>query len=408
MAYSPGQARLEPGSNFFGLATIVPGSNVTLNASNAFIGLTTTVLGSAPTLFAVVNTSAAGQASIVLDTGTKFIGLTTTVLSRSPILGAGDTNALFASTATGSMLNVALMGRTGNVATVDSSGNQAVLINNSMVTVTLGTVLSSANDTVGVVHNSNVSLNPSNSFIGLTTTVIGSAPTIFAVVNTGASNSNVTLNPSPNFIGLVTVVNGNQPALIASSAYIGLASVNIGGTLPALTAGSAYVGLASVNIGGTLPALTAGSAYVGLASVNIGGTLPALAAGSAFIGLVSAASINGNVDLKTGRTLNIAQIALSATNLSGATAFISSASKKYYITNLILSTASNVGINFINQGTYLTGNASLMIQLAPQGGIVENNNPSAPLYFALANQTNFLITTNTAAPISGRVTWYEE
>lgn len=69
-------------------------------------------------------------------------------------------------------------------------------------------------------------------------------PTTQAVTQSGTWN--VGLSTGANYIGLATVVQGNQPALVASSAYIGLASVNIGGTLPALTAGSAFIGLATI------------------------------------------------------------------------------------------------------------------------------------------------------------------
>lgn len=205
-----GNVTLNPSPNFIGLATIIPGANITLNASSAFIGLATTVNGA----------------------GNQFIGLATVVLSRSPILGAGDTTALFASTATGSMLNTSLMGRTGNVAGVEASGR----------------LLSS------------VTLNPSPNFIGLATVVAGSA---FPVTQSGTWDE-VGINDSGNSITVdwtsgATVAVSNLPALVASSAFIGLATV-VQGNQPALVASSAFIGLATtVN--------AASSAYIGLATV---------------------------------------------------------------------------------------------------------------------------------------------
>lgn len=88
--------------------------------------------------------------------------------------------------------------------------------------------------TVDSTFASNVTLNPSSSFIGLVSTAsihgkvdvinfpalttgsnwigfatvaIGSTATLFAVVNTGSSGGNVTLNPGPSQIGSVTVSN---------------------------------------------------------------------------------------------------------------------------------------------------------------------------------------------------------
>lgn len=113
-------------------------------------------------------------------------------------------------------------------------------------------------------------LGGSTNFIGIVT-----------IANPTSTSGMVTIFPGPNQIGSVTVSNTvpvtgtfwqatqpvsfglvslasgteirslvtqlNQPALIASSAYIGLASVNIGGTLPALNAGTAQIGSVTVS-----------------------------------------------------------------------------------------------------------------------------------------------------------------
>lgn len=238
-------------------------NSIILEEHDGYLNAKRTSIVSSPTLFAVVNTtqSSSGQVTvtpnglITIGQSPNFIGLTTSVISNT-------INSI-----------TTIAPRTDYVGLMSISGNVNVL--------------------------SNVTLNASNAFIGLTTTTVSNV-----------INSIVTISPRTDYIGLMTVTQGNQPALTAGSAYIGLASVNIGGTLPALTAGSAYVGLASVNIGGTLPALSAGTNYIGLASVNIGnvvnsivtiaprtdfiglmtvtqGNQPALVASSAFIGLTT-------------------------------------------------------------------------------------------------------------------------
>ncbi len=283
------------------------------------------------------------------------------------------------------------------------SGNTAVAVANSDGT---NVFQSGATVTIGGA------LGAGSNFIGLATTVIGSAPTLYAVVNTAAAGqASVVLDAGTRYVGLASVnIGGTLPALTAGAAYIGLASVNIGGTLPALSAGSNFIGLISAaSIQGKVQ-LVAGTAYAGLASVNIGGTLPALSTGSNFIGLTTTVIGSAPTIYVVGsvKTHKFTPIALSATNLSGATALVGAANKNYYITKILLSTASNVGLTFLNGATYLTGNASIRMQLAPQGGLAYPGEADSPLFVSLANQTNFLIATDTAAPVAGSVSWYEE
>ncbi len=303
-----------------------------------------TDLVSSATVFAVVNTSTTGQASVVLGTGISWIGLAT------------------------------------------------VNVSNQISTVLAG----------------NVTLNPSPNFIGLVT--IANNVSLVEPVSVDDNASSLTVD----WLSGATVAVSNLPnvtigaALPAGANYIGLATVNVGNNLTlgsnvTLNPSNAYIGLASVNVGGTLPALSAGANYVGLASVNIGGTLPALSTGAAYVGLASV-NVGG---INSGKTFNIAPIALAATNLSGATIMVSSASKKWYINSLILSMASVVGITLLNGPTYLAGNASVRMNFASQGGLTQTGN-EFPVLQALVNQTNFLIATDTASPVAGYATWWEE
>ena len=231
-----GNVTLNPSPNFIGLATVVNGNQPALIASSAFIGLISaasingrveiTNISAGVTVFQGTNPfNSLGTTTLgaMLPTGTNFIGLATVVLSRSPILGAGDTTALFASTATGSMLNTSLMGRTGNVAGVEASGRllSAVTLYPSPNFIGL----------VTTVPGSNLTLNASNAFIGLATVVIGTGSSFIGGVsvygNLSASlGGNVTLNPSPNFIGLVTVANIVSVYQSAPSALMSLVSAN--------------------------------------------------------------------------------------------------------------------------------------------------------------------------------------
>jgi hypothetical protein len=74
---------------------------------------------SAATIYAVVNTGAAGtqNSMATLNSGPNQIGSVTVsnavTLDRQPILGAGDTNALFVSTASGSAINVRVLSGSG-------------------------------------------------------------------------------------------------------------------------------------------------------------------------------------------------------------------------------------------------------------------------------------------------------
>ncbi len=128
----------------------------------------------------------------------------------------------------------------------------------------------------------NVTLNPSPNFIGIVTIAnpaatagmltlfpgpnhIGSV-TIFGTVQ--STPGMTTLFPGPNFIGIVTTA--NQPALVAGTAQVGSVTVsnftapNVGNVT--LNASSAYIGLASVNVG----AIAAGNTYIGSVTVTIG------------------------------------------------------------------------------------------------------------------------------------------
>ena len=233
---------VSPRTDYLGLMSI--SGNVVNSTGSNFIGLVTATISNA-TLYAVVNTSAGGQASVVLDTGTKFIGLVTATI------GAGNAT-LFA------VVNTAAAGQASVVLDAGIRQIGSVTISHA-VTLGVGTA------TIGIVQ-------------------VANQPALVA---------------GTAYIGLVSV-SGNV-VNSAGANYIGLASVNIGGTLPALSVGTATIGIVRMT------PLIAGTAYIGLVSVSgtvgnaagvnqIGSvTVSSIGIGTATIGIVTA-----NSNLLTG------------------------------------------------------------------------------------------------------------
>ncbi len=390
---------LQAGTANIGFATVTPASLPALSTGTNWIGLATVNIGSSnATLYAVVNTGAVGNTNSLatlyagpnqigsvtvsnnptlgsgtnyiglasvniggtlpaLAAGSAYIGLVTSVLSRSPLLGAGDTSALFTSTASGSFLNVGIRDSTGELALIDSSGRFLV---------------------------SNVTLNASNAYIGLASVNIGGTLPALVAGSAYIGLATTVNATSTAYIGLVTAVNSNQPALVAGTAYVGLASVNIGGTLPALSTGTAWIGLASVNIGGTLPALTAGSAFIGLATtVN--------ATSTAWMGLATVVpSFGSNVTIFSG--------IYSAAG--AATIFVAPASNRFFLTSLHVASLGRAEVEFRSGATTIIPFTSL----ATTGGYVHDW--SLPGYPGRAQADAFVANLGSAATISVGVSCY--
>lgn len=179
----------------------------------------TVTLNSTPTLFAVVNTSAAGQSSVVIDRGHDFIGLAT-VVNSSPVTLASSPNFI-----------------------------GLVTVANTVPTTFSGNITLDDGSLTGIVGN--VTISDSKGFIGLTTTTLGASPayvglvTVANTVSTTFSGNvtlddgsltgivgNVTLSDSKGFIGLTTTTLG------ASTAKIGFATVNVADTVAVTQSGT--------------------------------------------------------------------------------------------------------------------------------------------------------------------------
>lgn len=187
-----------------------------------------------------------------------------------------------------------------------------------------------------------------------------------------------------NYIGLASVnIGGSLPAGTNNIGDVDILTIaagdnNIGNvdivTLPATPAGTNFIGLATV-VNGNQPALVASSAYIGLASVNIGGTLPALTAGANFIGLVS---VQGNVNIQSGATVNpliISTYTSFATIYSAsgnATLFVPPASNRWILKDLLIS-SQGAQVVSVKSGTQ---EIFPPIALASLGGFVLNNGDS--------------------------------
>ena len=250
-------------------------SSIVLDTGTKWIGLATTVIGSSPTLFAVVNTAAAGQSSIVLDTGTNWIGLATTVVGSAPTLfavvntaAAGqssivlDTGSKWIGLATVN-LGAAVPAGTNNIGDVDIASIAAGNTNIGDVDVAS---IAAGNTNIGDVDlASEIPLG--TKFIGLVSTASIQGK-VQLVANSGVDVGDIdvlSIAAGNNNIGDVDIA-----SIAAGTNYIGLASVNIGGTLPALAAGTAQIGSVTIT---NQPALTTGSAWIGLASVTVGNTI---------------------------------------------------------------------------------------------------------------------------------------
>lgn len=425
-----GMTTLFPGPNYIGLTTAVIGNNPVLGAGLNGVGFATVAV-STPTLFAVVNTGAAGvtdvtsdsgvtvyqggtwtvtQASfartitgnITLDPGSRtgilgnvtlsdaktYIGLTTATIGNNPILGAGVNNIGFASV-------------TPVQAWPDPKGYIGLVTITGSLAAASGNITLDPGSRTGILGN--LTLSDSKNYIGLVTATIGnnpvlgaglnnvgfatvavSTPTLFAVVNTGAPGdpgtyiglTTTTLGVGDRFVGLVTVVQSSAARTITS------------GTLTAVTDITNPIALKG-NV-----TLSDAKTYVGLTTATLG-------VGTQFIGLVTANSRNAG----TTKTLIPLPIALSVTSV--VTIFVPS--NTFKVTHLLLNSNATTRVSIKSGATYLTGNASIGVDLNPGGGWVENGSPDSPIYIGLAGAASFVVEKNDiTSSVGGKVIYFDE
>lgn len=456
---------LAAGVAYVGLASVnIGGTLPALTPGVANIGFATVSVSNA-TLYAVVNTGAAGvqNSMVTINPRTDYFGLVSvsgnvavSALPATPVganyIGLVSINgSVINLTGTNNIGSVSVLGGVLNTITAVTDITNPIALkgnltlsdaktNIGLVTITGGTAWTDPKTYIGLVTitgslaaaSGNVTLDPgsktgivgnvtisdSKGFIGLVTVNIGSSNTV--VLGSGIAN-----------IGFATINQVNQPALVAGAAYIGLASVNIGGSLPALAAGAAYVGLASVNVGG----IAAGANYIGLVSINgsvvnlassnnigsvsilgggiglnagvngIGFATVANAAGTQFIGLVTAWTRNA------GTTKTLVSLPVAMSTGSVATIAVPTNAQTMYITNLLLNADATVRVNILSGVTYCNGNASIGITLNPGGGWVETGAPDSPTYIGCpsgAIVVQKFDMTATSAKIAGKLVYFQE
>ena len=238
--------------------------NAAGQATVSLLGTPTVMVGT-PTLFAVVNTSAAGVGNsiVTINPRVDYIGL----MSVSGNVNISNAT-LYA------VVNTSAAGVGNSIVTV---ANPDFGINAGVNSIGFATV-TQVNQPALVASSANIGSvsilgGTINSTLQTSTLNIGSVSVLGGVINTN-------LNAGVAGIGFATVNVVNQPALVASSAFIGLVTV-------ANTVSTTFAGNITIDSGNV--SLNAGINNIGFATVNVVNQ-PALVASSAFIGLVTVAN----------------------------------------------------------------------------------------------------------------------
>lgn len=268
-------------------------------------------LASGATIFAVVNTSAAGQASVVLDNSISKIGFATVHIGTPTIFAVVNTAASGQASVVvdGIKGNVTLdpgsfTGIKGNVTLSDPKGyiglTTVTLDNNRGVSFS-GNVTLDAGSKTGI--SGNVTLSDSKTFIGLTTTTLGASPAFIGIVTVTNASIPVTQSGTWDEVGIndsgnsITVDNNGTFAV--QSTFAGNVTLDAGSKTQIV--GNVTLSDSKTNIG--LVTLTGGTAwadpktYIGL--VTITGSL-APAAGNITLDAGSLTGIRGNVTVEQG------------------------------------------------------------------------------------------------------------
>ena len=353
------------------------------------------------TIFAVVNTGAAGgQASVVVD-GIKgnvtldrgsltgivgnltlsdsktYIGLTTSTL------GAGDRYiGLVTSTNVGlqtlapSPNYIGLVSVGGGI--IEPRGN--VTISDSKGFIGLTTTVNAASPAfIGIVTvtnrdmtvTGNLTLSDSKGFIGLTTTTLGASPAFIGIVTVTNKDrtitGNLTLTDSKGFIGLTTSVIGSAATIFAvvNTGAAGQASVVI-------DTGLNWIGFATV---ANATAWPDPKGYIGL--VTITGALSA-AAGNVTLDDGSLTGIVGNITLDDG-------------SLTGIVGNLTLTDSKGFIgltTSTLGASPAFIGIVTVtNKDRTITGNLTLS-DSKTFIGLATTINAASPAFIGIVTITN--------------------
>lgn len=407
-------ATLLAGPNQIGSVTISNYADIgkaTVNINNELTALATVNVSNIINSLATANISNVINSIVTIAPRTDYIGLASvsgnvvnlagtaqmgsvTISNMQPLVAGTATigivtanvNLLAGSNNIGDVDVASIAAGNNNIGDVDIASLPALAVGTATIGIVRLTPLIAGTAQIGSVTVSNPILAGTAQIGSVTVSSIGPGTATIGIVRIGSA-----IPAGTAFIGLATTVNGT------STAWMGLATVAVG-------AGVAQMGSVTVSnpiIAGTAQIGSVTVSSIGPGTAQMGSvTVSSLGVGTATIGIARVAEF--------AKTFQNYPVALNATNLSGSTIFIAAASVKFHITNLMLSCASVVGISILSGATYLVGNASIRMQFAAQSGIVNTGSVGGPVLHALADASNFLIATDTAAPIAGSVSWYEE
>lgn len=190
------------GSILDGVTTTIKASVISTASGSALI----TYPLSGPTVYAVVNTSAAGVGNSIV-----------TVANTPLAVSFGGNVTLDDGSLTGIVGNVTLSDPKGFIGLVSVSG-----FANPLPVSFSGNVTLDDGSLTGIVGN--VTLSDAKTFIGLTTTTLGASPAFIGIVTVTniarTITGNVTLSDPKGFIGLVTAVPGYRSTYTSFSTVI--------------------------------------------------------------------------------------------------------------------------------------------------------------------------------------------
>ena len=272
-----------------------------------------TSLVSAATVYAVVNTAAAGQSSIVLDDSIANIGFATVnVANTVPVTFSGNVT-LDDGSLTGIVGNVTLSDSKGFIGLTSVSG-----FANPLPVSFSGNVTLDDGSLTGITGN--VTLSDAKTYVGLTTSTLGlgtatigkvgalqeTSPWVISATDLDirdlsatqdnvAIKGNMTLSDSKAFIGLVSVSGFANPLPVSFSGNVTLDDGSLTGIVGNVTLSDSktFIGLTTTTLG-------ASPAYIGLVTVA-NTSLPVTFSGNITLDDGSLTGIVGNVTLSDSK-----------------------------------------------------------------------------------------------------------
>lgn len=338
-------------------------------------GQATVTLYSTPTLFAVVNTAAAAQASVVLDNSISKIGFATVAI------GSGN------------------VGITGNVTISDSKGfiGLTTAVNGQAwpdPKTYIGLVTIGHTPNVAVVGN--VTLSDAKTYIGLATITIGSG--VDQIIGPGTVSGIFTSTASGTALNVILRNNNGVPYNLIT------AGDNDAGNNGLIATGRTQVfnGTTWERVRTALASNATGQGMLAAAMMAYDGTafhaLNANTSGAAW-----------QVNAGTQKTILSLPIGFSVASIT--TIAVPTNANRIKVTNLLLNSDATVNIRLKSGVTYLTGNASIGVTLNPGGGWAMPGSPDSPSWLGLpsgALVVEKFDMTATAAKIGGQVLYFDE